>query len=133
MISDKHLAFSKLFETHSSEHGISKQDIIENVSKIDFAKATSYICFAPKEVFEKEHELFKQLGIKYINFNETEPTTLLWKIKADIIQHDSRVLPETENYYIENKIHNNLQKFSPDKVNEGFDILVKFIEDRFRL
>jgi hypothetical protein len=100
---------------------------------MDYAKVIFDICFDSKESFQKQHEKFKQLGIRYINFNETEQTTLLGKIKADIVQHDSRALSDSENYYIKDKIHTNIQKFSPENVNEeGFDILVNFIRDCFK-
>jgi hypothetical protein len=123
-----------VFETLSSELGVDKQDIIDNISCIEYAKATKQICFTPREEFEKEHALFRELGIKYINFSETEQTMLLGLYPADIVQQESRVLPETENYFIEKKYHSNLQKFHPDKLDqEGYDILVNFIKDKLRL
>ena len=118
-----------IFETHSSELGLNKEDIHERISNIEFSNATKEICFSEKDFFNTDHERFKSLGIKYINYNETEKTNIFQGNLVDIVQHDSRFLPETENYYLDNKIHSNLQKYSPTNFNEeGYNILVNFIK-----
>jgi hypothetical protein len=125
----------RIFETHSSELGMHQEDIKEQyLSKYEFSNATSEICFHGKTNFENDHLEFKKLGIKYINFNETEKTDIFQKNMVDVVEYDSRYLPETHNYFLENKTHSTLQKFSPDNFEDkGYDILVKFINNILKL
>jgi hypothetical protein len=123
-----------IFETYSSELGMNKQEIQEHISSHEFSKTTSEICLNDRKIFEDDHLTFKQLGIKYINFNETDKTDIFRKNMVDIVEHESRYLPEIENYFLENKSHTTLQKFSPDNFEDkGYDILVNFISDMLKL
>ncbi len=113
---------------------MSKEEIQEYISRYEFSKATSQICLKGSKNFDNDHIEFKQLGIKYINFNETEKTDIFLKNMVDIVEHESRYLPEIENFFLENKSHSTLQKFSPDNFRDkGYDILVNFVSDMLKL
>jgi hypothetical protein len=131
----KYIKHFKLFETTSTEYGLDEDEIHAKLSDYNFTKATKEICFSPKEIFAKEHEEFKKLGIKYICINETNKTFIkAFGRYVHIVEPESNYLPETENYLLKNKLHSNLQKFHPNNFNdEGYAILVDFIINNFAL
>jgi len=98
------IKMKNIFETNSSELGLYKNEIHEKVSNIEFSNVTKEICFSGKDHFTNDHDKFKQIGIKYINLNETEKTNIFQGNLVDVVEYDSRFLPETENYFLDNKI-----------------------------
>lgn len=127
----KYFKFFQAFHTTSSEYGLHEEDIKATVTDFKYTKATKEICFQSREQFEKEHLNFKNSGVKYICINETHGTFI--KEIGDyvhIVDPESCYLPETKNYFLENKIHSDVQKFSPENFEEeGYKILTRFIED----
>jgi len=129
----KYFKFFQIFHTTSSEFGLHEEDIKSTVTDFKYTKATKEICFQSKEDFEKEHKNFKNMGVKYICINETHETYIK-EIgeNVHIVDPESCYLPETKNYFLKNKIHSDVQKFSPENFDEeGYRILTRFIEDSF--
>jgi hypothetical protein len=135
LLAIKLIEMKNIFETNCSEHGMTREDIRDQyISRYEFSKATSEICLNGKSNFEKEHIEFKKLGINYINFHETEKTDIYQRNMVHIVEPESRYLPETHNYYLDNTSHSTLQKFSPNNFEDkGYDILVNFIRDMLKL
>jgi hypothetical protein len=127
----KYSKLFRLFETTSSEYGLFEDDIMQKLSDINFSKATSDICFTPKQEFIDNHNLFRKLGIKYICLNEKDKTYIKHIGQhVYIVAPESSFLPETKNYILHGKVHGNLQKFSPDNMEEeGYKIMIDFINE----
>jgi len=132
---NKYIKFLYIINHTVTDHGFENHDLHQKISEFQFAKACTEICFSEKEIFEKQHQEFKNFKINYINFVETDKT-FIKQIgeKVHIVQPESAYLPETLNFILDNKMHNNLQKFTPDNYNEkGYIILCNYIKDRFEL
>jgi hypothetical protein len=129
----KYFKFFQIFHTTSSEYGLHEEDIKSTVTDFKYTKATKEICFQSKEDFEKEHRNFRNMGVKYICINETHKTYIeAIGENVHIVDPESCYLPETKNYFLKNKIHSDVQKFSPENFDdEGYRILTLFIEDSF--
>jgi hypothetical protein len=121
--------YLKAFETTSTEYGIFDEEIVKSLSDIGLSRATRDVCLTPRNMFHQDHLNFKNHLLNYICIIETEKTFIRGLGKyVHIVKPESTVLPETENFYLKNKIHSNVQKYSPnDLEDEGYLILSNFI------
>jgi hypothetical protein len=126
----KYLRLFSLFETTSSEFGFLEEDVLDKISDGMLSRSTRDICLSPKGVFGDLHENFKKHSLNYICINETEQTLIDdLGIHVDIVKPESSCLPETENYFLNNTVHGDLQKYSPNDFEEqGFVVLSNFIK-----
>jgi len=116
-----------------ADHGFENHDLKQKIIEFQFAKACSEVCFTDKEIFIEQHEQFKKKNIDYINFVESDKT-FISEVgdMVHIVEPESAYLPETKNHILENKGHNDLQKFSPNNMNEkGYTLLCDYIRERF--
>jgi len=128
---NKYFKYFQIFHTTSNEYGLYEDDIKATVIDFKYTKATQEICFQSKEEFEKQHLNFKKIGVEYICINETEETYVTEIGRTvHVVDPESCYLPETKNYYLDNKVHSDVQKFSPENFEEeGYKILTQFIKN----
>ena len=73
------------------------------------------------------HEKFKSLEIPYVCFIEGNKSFIKHiNNYVYIVKPDSAILPETKNYFGEDKIHSNIQKFRPNQMDDP--IFLNFCE-----
>jgi hypothetical protein len=133
---DEYLKYIYIFSHTISDHAFNKQEFKQKIKEIfSFGKACKDICFTDQIEFEKLHNDFKKFNIDYINFQETEK---LWidalNDKVHIVEPKFSHLPEIDNLVLKGKNHSNLQKFSPNNMEEiGFVKMVDFIKGKLKI
>ncbi len=132
---NNYIKFINIFNHTIADHGFENHDLKQKIGEFQFAKACTEICFTEKEVFEKQHEQFRKFNLDYVNFIETDKTFIqIVKDEIHVVEPESAYLPEVKNHILENKKHNDLQKFSPDNMNDkGYVLLCDYIENRLKI